>query len=159
MKKFILILLVISAAFSSCSKTDNTPTFDAAAQAVADDATIKAYLAAHTSITATKDPSGVYYQIITQGTGANATSTSTISANYNGSLLDGTVFDKTTTNSLSFSLSQVIKGWQIGIPLVKAGGRILLIIPSGLAYGNSSPSSLIPVNSVLLFTIDVLTVK
>jgi FKBP-type peptidyl-prolyl cis-trans isomerase FkpA len=73
--------------------------------------------------------------------------------------LDGTVFDKTTTSAFGpFSLNGVIQGWQIGIPLVKAGGRIMLLIPSGLGYGNSSAGS-IPANSVLLFTIDVLTVK
>ncbi len=156
MKKHLTLILFIAIALASCGKKDN---FDAAAQAAADDSAIQAYLSAHPSITATKDPSGLYYQIITQGTGANATMASSITANYTGSLLNGTVFDKTTTNAFGpFSLSGVIQGWQIGIPLVKAGGRIMLLIPSGLGYGNSAQGT-IPANSVLLFTIDVLTVK
>ncbi|WP_448701114.1 FKBP-type peptidyl-prolyl cis-trans isomerase [Mucilaginibacter sp. AW1-3] len=156
MKKHLTVLLFIAIGLSSCSKKSDS--FDAAAQAAADDITIKNYLTAHPSINATKDPSGLYYQIITQGNGSNASANSTITANYVGTYLDGTVFDQTKTNALSFRLAGVIQGWQIGIPLVKAGGRILLIIPSGLAYGNSDDTG-IPPNSVLIFTIDVLTVN
>jgi FKBP-type peptidyl-prolyl cis-trans isomerase FkpA len=61
--------------------------FDAAKQAAADDAAIQAYLAANTSITATKDASGIYYQIITPGSGANPTLSSTVKVNYVGKLL------------------------------------------------------------------------
>jgi FKBP-type peptidyl-prolyl cis-trans isomerase FkpA len=153
MKKYLGIILLVTVAFSSCSKKD---TFDPVAQAANDDVLIKAYLAAHPTINATKDASGLYYQIVTQGTGSNANSASTVTANYSGTLLDGTVFDKGT--NFSFSLASVIDGWKIGIPLVKSGGRILLLIPSGLGYGNSAAGS-IPANSVLLFTIDVLSVK
>src|ERR1700761_3658683 len=110
MKKVIILLIVLATGFSSCSKKDN---FDAAAQAATDDAAIQAYLKANPNITATKDPSGIYYQIITQGTGANANLYSSITANYTGTLLNGTVFDKET--NFPFSLSGVITGWQIGI--------------------------------------------
>ena len=155
MKKYIAIFLFAVIALTSCSKKDS---FDPAAQAAADDVTIKAYLAAHPNINAIKDVSGLYYQVITQGTGGYANASSTITANYVGTYLDGTVFDQTKTNAFTFKLSGVIQGWQIGIPLVQAGGRILLIVPSGLAYGNSDNTG-IPPNSVLIFTIDVLTVK
>lgn len=163
MKRYFVLLLVITFCFSACSKKADT--FDAAAQAATDDAAIQAYLKANPSITATKDASGLYYQIITQGTGANATATSTVQVNYTGKLLDGTQFDTTTgrgsfTSALTVNgVAQVIQGWVIGVPLVKAGGRILLLIPSALGYGNTSPGAGIPANSVLVFTIDVLSVK
>ena len=157
MKKYITILLFIVASLSSCSKKD---TFDPVAQAATDDANIKTYLTAHPTISATKDASGLYYQVITQGTGANASINSTITVNYTGTLLDGSQFDTTTGRGpYTTALQNVIAGWQIGIPYVKAGGRILLIMPSGMGYGNSSPGAAIPANSVLIFTIDLLTVK
>jgi len=157
MKERLTILLFIVVSLASCSKKD---TFDPVAQAAADDVAIKTYLAAHPTISATKDASGLYYQIITQGTGVNATISSTITVNYTGTLLDGSQFDTTTGRGpYTTALQNVIAGWQIGIPLVKAGGRILLIMPSGMGYGNSSPGAAIPANSVLVFTIDLLTVK
>jgi len=151
MKKILLLLFAPLLILSACSKKDDT-NVDPVKQAAADDVTIKTYLAAHPEITATKDASGLYYQIITPGTGANPTATSTVTVNYTGKLLNGTTFD--TGTAFTSSLSSLITGWKIGIPLVKAGGRILLIIPSGLAYGSQATGS-IPANSVLLFTIDL----
>ncbi|TWR30006.1 peptidylprolyl isomerase [Mucilaginibacter pallidiroseus] len=150
MKKYILILTVILAGFSSCKKDS----FDANKQAATDEAAIQAYLAANPNIKATKDANGVYYQVITEGTGSNPTSTSTVRVNYVGTLLNGSQFDAGT--GFTSSLSSVVKGWQYGLPHVKAGGRILLIIPSALGYGNTSPGAGIPKNSVLVFTIDLL---
>lgn len=151
MKKYVLLLCLVVAGFTSCKKEK---TVSAAEQAAIDDKAIQAYLAANTSITATKDPSGVYYQNITEGTGANPSATSTVSVNYVGKLLNGTQFDAGT--GLRSSLTRLIPGWQVGIPKAKAGGRILLIIPSGLAYGPSGSGS-IPPNAVLVFTIDLLS--
>jgi FKBP-type peptidyl-prolyl cis-trans isomerase len=148
MKKYILLLSTIIIGFTSCKKD----TFNAAKQAATDDANIKAYIATN-NITATKDPSGLYYSVITPGTGAYPTSTSTVNVNYTGKLLDGSVFAPAA--NLSSPLSGLIKGWQIGIPHINAGGRILLLIPSALGYGNSSPGAGIPANSVLIFTIDL----
>jgi FKBP-type peptidyl-prolyl cis-trans isomerase FkpA len=152
MKKYILILSLLVVGFSACKKEDK---FDAAKQAAADDAAIQAYLAANTSITATKDASGIYYQIITPGSGANPTLSSTVKVNYVGKLLNGTQFDAGT--GTTYALSGFIQGWQKGIPFLKSGGRMLLIVPSALAYGNSSPGAGIPANSVLVFTIDLLS--
>ncbi len=149
MKKTFLLLSALFLIIASCKK-DNS----AAAQAAADDTAIKAYIAAN-NITAIKDPSGLYYQILTDGSGANPTVKSTVDVNYTGKLLNGSVFAPTA--NLSSPLSGLIQGWQIGIPYAKAGGRILLIIPSALGYGSSSPGASIPANSVLVFTIDLLS--
>ena len=150
MKKILLLLLVAAAAFSSCSKKND---FDPGKQAIADDTAIQAYLAAHTDIHATKDASGVYYQIITEGTGDKPTAASTVKITYKGTLLNGTQFDAQV--GINLPLPNTILGWQVGVPLVKGGGRILLIIPSGLGYANRANGS-IPANSVLIFTIDLL---
>jgi FKBP-type peptidyl-prolyl cis-trans isomerase FkpA len=146
MKKCVLLFSLIIAVLSSCKKTSDT----AAIQAAADDATIQSYIKANGITNAVKDPSGLYYSIITPGTGPYPTSTSNVSVSYTGKTTDGTVFE--TGPSTFFSLPNVIKGWQIGIPHINAGGTILLLIPSALGYGTVANGS-IPANSVLIFTI------
>lgn len=148
MKRYILLLVLFIAAFSSCKK--DTP-FDPVKQAAADDAAIQAYIKAN-NITATKDPSGLYYQVITPGTGAYPTISSSISGQYTGKLLNGTVFDSGSIPN--DPLTGFIAGWQIGIPHINTGGRILLLIPSALGYGNTTKQG-IPANSVLIFTFDL----
>jgi FKBP-type peptidyl-prolyl cis-trans isomerase len=147
MKKYLLLLAVLATAFSSCSKDS----FDPAKQAAKDDAAIQSYIAAN-NITATKDPSGVYYQVITPGTGSYPNVNSLVTVNYTGKLLNGTVFDSGSIQNTA--LTTLVKGWQYGIPHINTGGRILLLIPSALGYGNATQGS-IPANSVLIFTVDL----
>lgn len=151
MNKYLLLVIVLFIAFSSCTKDS---TFDPVKQAKADDAAIQAYIATK-NITATKDASGVYYSVITAGTGAYPSSSSTVNVDYEGELLNGSVFSP--TSYLSYPLVGLIKGWQIGLPHINTGGTILLIVPSGLAYGNSSPGGGIPSNAVLVFTIKLVS--
>jgi FKBP-type peptidyl-prolyl cis-trans isomerase len=148
MKRSILLLTLFIVAFSSCKKENS---FDPAKQAATDDAAIQAYIKAN-NITATKDPSGVYYQVITPGTGNYPNINSLISGAYSGKLLNGTVFDSGPLDN--DVLSGFIQGWQIGIPHINTGGRILLLIPSALGYGNTAKTG-IPANSVLIFTVDL----
>ncbi|MCH2023888.1 MAG: FKBP-type peptidyl-prolyl cis-trans isomerase [Saprospiraceae bacterium] len=103
---------------------------------------------------------GLYYTIDVIGTGIQATSLySTVTVNYTGYMLDGSIFDSNSGASpLTFSLSQVIKGWQYGIPYFKEGGKGKLLIPSHLAYGSSGSGS-IPPNTPLVFEIDLITVQ
>lgn len=154
MKKTIVILSLFIIAFASCKKDDKN---DTTAQAAKDEAAIQAYLTANPSIHATKDENGVYYQIITEGSGTKVTAGSNISVNYVGKLLNGTQFDAHTGFSASM-LGGIINGWRYGLLHAYAGGRILLIVPSALGYG-ATPTGTIPANSVLVFTIDVLTVQ
>jgi FKBP-type peptidyl-prolyl cis-trans isomerase FkpA len=111
------------------------------------------------NIIATKDAvSGLYYQIITPGTGNPVLPTSTIKAVYKGRLLTGTVFDQATSaNPLSIALSSVIQGWQTGLPFIKSGGKIRLFIPSRLGYGSAAQNG-IPANSILDFDIELVEV-
>ncbi len=150
-KSLLLFLAALTVVLASCSKSSTKLT--AAQQAAADDAAIQAYISAN-NIKATKDSSGLYYQIITPGTGAYPNVNATVEVNSVGKLLDGTVFD--TESSLKTTLTGTIKGWQIGVPHINTGGRILLIVPSALGYGTAGSGSSIPANAVLVFTIDLL---
>lgn len=150
--KILLVLFLALGAFSSCKKEDYEPE----KQLAIDDALIKDFIAKN-SIVAVKDNSGIYYQIIAPGTGNVKYSGATqVTVNYEGKLLNGSVFDK--NSSSSFSLGALIPGWQIGIPLIQKGGKIRLIIPSTLAYMNQARVG-IPENSVLDFTIELINAQ
>ena len=144
------MLITVVSVVSSCSKDD----YDVEKQAAKDEAIIVDFVAKN-NIPAVRHSSGLYYQIITPGEGASVTAASTVGVTYTGKLLDGTQFDQ-STSTVRFPLTGVIQGWTIGVPLIKVGGRIRLIVPSTLAYGNQSPGPGIPKNAVLDFTVDLL---
>ncbi len=111
--------------------------------------------------TAEKTSEGVYYIIDVQGTGSTTTPTpsNTITMKYKGYLLDGTVFDQSTAGKdLVSPLYGLIKGWQIGVPKFKKGGKGKLLIPSAYAYGKSGQGS-IPASSPLVFEIELVDFK
>lgn len=143
-------MLVAILVIASCSKDK----YDAEAQMKIDEALIIEHITKN-NIPAVRHSSGLYYQIIQPGTGKAITSTSTVTVSYEGRLLDGKIFDATSGSSITFNLGQVIKGWTIGIPLIKEFGEIRLIIPSPLAYGKDSPSASLPAKSVLDFRVIV----
>lgn len=133
----------------------NLTIFSEATQADIDDKRITTFLTAN-NIIADKHTSGVYYQVLTQGTGTDVIDEhSTLVVKYSGRLLDGTQFD--SGDAFSTSLNQVIPGWGEVIPLFKAGSKVRIFIPSGLGYGTSGSGS-IPINAVLDFTIDITSV-
>lgn len=118
---------------------------------------IEQYLADN-SLMAEKTPAHLYYIIEEEGTGADfPVSDSQIEISYTGTLTDGRVFDETEDGeTVSLLLSQSMLGWQLGIPFIKKEGRIKLILPSSLAYGNVPPlESIIPKNAVVIFDIDL----
>jgi FKBP-type peptidyl-prolyl cis-trans isomerase FkpA len=149
--KNILAVIACLLVFSSCKKTViNQPELD--------DQLIQGYLFAD-NLYATKDASGLYYIMTVEGTGVSPTLTSAVEVKYTGYLLDGTVFDQTASGkTFSSPLAGLIKGWQIGIPLMKKGGKITLIIPSALGYGSQATGP-IPANSVIAFDIELIDVK
>ena len=113
---------------------------------------IEAYLSSKTITDAIKSDKGFYYKIIEPGTGAVPTLCSSVSIFYSGKLTNETVFDGTSSTPATFTLNQLISGWQLGVPLIKKGGRMILYLPPSLAYG-SRDSGPIPANSVLIFEI------
>lgn len=122
---------------------------------------------------AQKTASGLYYQILEEGTGDAIGVGKEVKVNYTGQLLDGSVFDSNEDEKFGhkepFTLvvgqGSVIKGWDEGLSLMKKGSKARLFIPSGLAYGQNprpggpqNPKG-IPANSCLVFDIQVLDVK
>lgn len=133
---------------------------EATNQADYEDEVITNYLA-EKNITATKDENGIYYQIITPGTGTAITSPSnSVKVAYTGKLLTtGFVFDQATKESpATLTLSNTIDGWRLALPVIKAGGKINLYIPSRYAYGANALKN-IPSNSILEFEIELIEVK
>ena len=142
---FTLLLILIS-----CNK-DNEE------QAATDDEIIKDYIEAN-NLDAEPTGSGLYVVINEEGSGFNPTQNSTVSVFYKGYFTDGEVFDQTGSEPLTFSLNQVIEGWQEGIHYFKPGGSGILLIPSALGYGSERVGD-IPANSVLIFDIELVTVN
>lgn len=157
MKKFVLSVLVLSMVFVnvSCGKNDTSgcqpvPVANEKAQLVA-------YCTAN-NINYTEHPSGLLYEIIMPGSGIAPATTSIVSAVYTGKFLDNTVFT-TSNNPSDFALSTVIDGWKIGLPLIKKGGRIKLIIPSALAYSCAGFPPVVPSNKPLYYDVTLADVK
>lgn len=97
--------------------------------------------------------SGIAYKILEAGSDKKATSDKdTVWVNYKGTLLDGTVFDQ--NDDINFTLNRVIRGWSEGMKLVGEGGKIQLVIPGELAYGEYGTRGIEP-NSTLIFDVDL----
>ncbi|MEQ7800779.1 FKBP-type peptidyl-prolyl cis-trans isomerase [Pedobacter sp. ASV1-7] len=110
------------------------------------------------------DPSRVRYIISAEGTGKeDVKSTSKVKVKYTGRLLDGTVFDS-STDGVEFLLDGVIKGWTEVLPgKIGVGGKIRLLIPSDLGYGQTAQRDgngnvSIPANAILDFDIEIVSV-
>ena len=154
-KKTLLVMLALVVSFSACMKGEN---YDKEAQLKIDTEAIQQFITAN-KLTDVKQSGDLFYQVIKEGTGTEVIKTSDkVEVNYEGKLLNGKVFDKTTTTPVSFVLGEVIEGWQAGVPLIKQGGTIRLLIPSTMAYRNRSTGA-IPANSPLDFTISVISVN
>jgi len=105
-----------------------------------------------------KTESGIYYQIDQLGEGDYPNLESRITAHYQGTLLDGTIFDSSIKKGapMMFSLGGVIRGWQEALQMLKQGGKGTFIIPSRLAYGKIGYPGLIEPNTVLVFEIELI---
>lgn len=106
--------------------------------------------------------SGLQYEVLQAGDGAQPTATSTVTVHYRGTLLDGTQFDSSYDRGepISFRLDRVIKGWTEGLQLMKVGSKYKLFIPAELAYGrNPRPGGPIPPNATLIFEVELLKVE
>lgn len=104
--------------------------------------------------------SGLQYKVLKQGTGKSPKATDVVEVNYEGKLIDGTVFDSSYERGepIEFPLNQVIAGWTEGLQLMKEGGKYEFFIPSDLAYGEAGNAGIEP-NSTLIFTVELLKVN
>ena len=113
--------------------------------------------------TAKQTPSGLWYVVEQEGTGAQATAGKQVSVHYAGKLQNGTEFDNSYKRGepISFTLGvgQVIPGWDEGIALMKEGGKYKLIIPSELGYGKRGAGGVIPPNATLIFDTELVKVQ
>jgi FKBP-type peptidyl-prolyl cis-trans isomerase len=110
-----------------------------------------------------KTASGLQYEEVTVGTGAEAKAGMQVTAHYHGTLTDGTVFDSSYTRGQPFGFrlggGQVIKGWDEGIAGMKVGGKRRLTIPPDLGYGERGAGGAIPPNATLVFDVELVDVK
>ena len=104
--------------------------------------------------------SGLQYKVVAPGSGASPTATDEVVVNYKGTLLDGSVFDQTEGRGpATFGVGQVIPGWTEALMLMKPGAKYQLFIPPKLAYDERSPSPTIPPGSMLLFDVELVSIK
>jgi FKBP-type peptidyl-prolyl cis-trans isomerase FklB len=106
-------------------------------------------------------PSGLQYQVITEGKGPKPKPTDSVKANYKGTLMDGTVFDSSDKHGgpATFSLGGVIPGWTEALQLMPVGSKWRLFIPSDLAYRDQGAGNLIGPNATLVFEVELLSIE
>lgn len=149
---------------------------DSKAQVAVDAKIIEDYLTEN-GIEAQSTEDGLYYVITQEGNGETPANGNTVSVNYTGTLLDGTMFDSSVEEDakaggvyregrdyntpLEFALGQgrVIKGWDIGIALLTKGAKATLFIPSSLGYGARGSGAVISPNAVLKFDVELVDIK
>ena len=105
-------------------------------------------------------PSGLQYEVIEEGNGAQPTASDQVEVHYTGRLNDGTVFDSSVDRGVpaTFGVTQVIPGWVEALQLMKAGSKWRLYIPSSLAYGPQGAGSVIGPNATLIFDVELIKV-
>lgn len=107
-------------------------------------------------------PSGLQYEVIKEGdpTAVRAKATDRVECHYEGTLIDGTLFDSTIKRGqpATFGVNQVIPGWVEALQLMPEGAKWKLYIPSDLAYGARGAGEMIPPHSTLIFEVELLKV-
>ncbi len=106
-------------------------------------------------------PSGLQYEIIKPGDGPKPSATDKVRVHYEGTLIDGTVFDSSIRRGepITFGLDQVIPGWTEGLQQMQVGATYKLYIPANLAYGAQGAGQLIGPGTALIFTVELLGIE
>jgi FKBP-type peptidyl-prolyl cis-trans isomerase FklB len=106
-------------------------------------------------------PSGLQYEVITEGSGIKPLARNKVTCHYHGELIDGTVFDSSVKRGqpATFPLNMVIKGWTEGLQLMSVGSKWRFFIPPQLAYGDRQTGAHIGPNSTLIFEVELLSVS
>ena len=106
-------------------------------------------------------PSGLQYKVIVEGKGKMPALNDTVTTNYRGTLIDGTEFDNSYKRGepASFPVSGVIPGWTEALQHMKVGSKWQLFVPSNLAYGERGAGQTIGPNAMLIFEVELLSIK
>jgi len=106
-------------------------------------------------------PSGLQYEVLTEGTGEKPKVHHTVTCHYHGTVMSGEVFDSSVKRGqpASFPLNAVIKGWIEGLQLMPAGSKYRFFIPPQLAYGDRQVSAVIGPNSTLIFDVELISFR
>jgi peptidylprolyl isomerase/FKBP-type peptidyl-prolyl cis-trans isomerase FklB len=151
-RKLIICAAIASLALAGCRKTlpDQTAPSQAFLQKVAKQPGIRTL------------PDGLMVQVVRSGPadGLRPQPGDEVKVNYEGKLIDGTVFDSTYQRGqpASFGLKGVIKGWQDALPMMRPGDEWILYIPPKLGYGDAGAGGVIPPGAALIFRIELLGV-
>lgn len=105
-------------------------------------------------------PSGLQYEVITEGNGKKPKATDRVRCHYEGTLIDGTLFDSSIKRGepAVFGVNQVIPGWVEALQLMSEGAKWKLYIPSELGYGAHGAGEMIPPHSTLVFEVELIEV-
>lgn len=106
-------------------------------------------------------PSGLQYQVLKEGNGCKPKATDQVKCHYEGTLIDGTMFDSSIKRGepATFPLNQVIAGWTEGLQLMQEGAKYRFFIPYNLGYGERGAGASIPPYSTLIFDVELIEVK
>lgn len=104
--------------------------------------------------------SGLQYEVINEGNGKKPQATDRVKCHYEGTLIDGTLFDSSIQRGepAVFGVNQVIPGWVEALQLMSEGSKWKLYIPSDLGYGARGAGEMIPPHSTLVFEVELLEV-
>jgi FKBP-type peptidyl-prolyl cis-trans isomerase FkpA len=152
MKNILVTALMLMLFASGCSKSNHKNRNCSAVNVVApanETAALKAYLDSN-HIDAVADSRGFFYKILDEGGGDHPNVCSGIVVTYSLKLTNGSEVDKGT--QVPWDLSNLIVGWQEGIPFIAKGGSIMLYLPPSLGYG-AKQAGPVPANSILVFNI------
>ncbi|MBO5251463.1 MAG: FKBP-type peptidyl-prolyl cis-trans isomerase [Bacteroidaceae bacterium] len=105
-------------------------------------------------------PSGLQYEVLAEGNGKKPSATDKVKCHYEGTLIDGTLFDSSIKRGQPavFGVNQVIKGWVEALQLMTEGSKWRLFIPSELGYGAQGAGEMIPPHSTLIFEVELIEV-
>ena len=105
-------------------------------------------------------PSGLQYTVLTEGKGKKPSATDNVKCHYEGTLIDGTVFDSSYRRGepATFPLNGVIAGWTEGVQLMGEGAKFRFFIPYNLAYGSRGAGQQIPPYAALIFDVELIEV-
>ncbi|MBG9377859.1 FKBP-type peptidyl-prolyl cis-trans isomerase [Panacibacter sp. DH6] len=106
-------------------------------------------------------PSGLQYKVLHMGTGAKPQASQNVTCHYEGSLINGTIFDSSVKRGqpATFPLNRVISGWTEGLQLMPTGSKFRFFIPPHLGYGDRQAGAYIQPYSTLIFDVELLSIS